>query len=582
MIKDSSTGGFNESNDDVSTKPFFFPNWLKTETAATIVLLALAVLTWAPRLNGPIDLRWDAGVYYILGTSLAEGKGYKLLNEPGEIDAVQYPPLLPAIVAAYQLALGTSDPTTVGRWLRFSAFIIFILYIYVVFRFLRTRLALYNAFLAAILCLFSWQVYFLSDLLFPEILFSHATLLFILCAEKEKSRTRSVLAYLFAVASFALRTVGIVAFAAWVLESLFKRRFKQAALRAFLALIPILGWQLYIASVESSDAYNHPAYAYQRAPYMFYNVSYTRNVSLKEPFTPEAGDATPLFLAQRFVGNALLIPASLGETLSAPRGYWEAWLKLSTGDSAVKQQIVSWSVFLILYAIGFFVLGGFAVQLLRRQWLVPLYGLVYTAALCLTPFPGQYLRYLMPIVPLLALSLFVFLLAARDTSRRFLGLRRTNLGAYLTVAALSTALLAEILCLFVVYRQELQQISYFDRSQRQIKQRLFYYDEAQQGFDESVDYVRRYAQPDELIAAGTPHLIYLRTGLKAVMPPFETDVAKAQLLLDSVPVSYLIVGRDVVGAERYTLPVVQQFTDQWKQVFSASDGAWIVYQRVNR
>ncbi len=44
----------------------------KREIAAPIVLLALAVTFWLPRFRGPIDLRWDAGVYYILGTSLAE------------------------------------------------------------------------------------------------------------------------------------------------------------------------------------------------------------------------------------------------------------------------------------------------------------------------------------------------------------------------------------------------------------------------------------------------------------------------------------------------------------------------------
>ena len=74
------------------------------------ILLGLVCLLWIPRCSGTIDLRYDGGVYYVLGTSLAQGKGYRLLNEPGEIEAIQYPPLLPAIVAAHQVVLGTSDP----------------------------------------------------------------------------------------------------------------------------------------------------------------------------------------------------------------------------------------------------------------------------------------------------------------------------------------------------------------------------------------------------------------------------------------------------------------------------------------
>jgi hypothetical protein len=54
------------------------------------LLLLVWLAVWIPRLTGPINLRWDASAYYILGTALAEGKGYRLLNEPGEIHAVQY------------------------------------------------------------------------------------------------------------------------------------------------------------------------------------------------------------------------------------------------------------------------------------------------------------------------------------------------------------------------------------------------------------------------------------------------------------------------------------------------------------
>ena len=47
------------------------------------VVLVIALLLWVPRLLGPIDLRWDGSVYYLLGTSLAQGYGYRILSEPG-------------------------------------------------------------------------------------------------------------------------------------------------------------------------------------------------------------------------------------------------------------------------------------------------------------------------------------------------------------------------------------------------------------------------------------------------------------------------------------------------------------------
>ena len=54
----------------------------RLEIAAGLGVVLLWIAVWAPRLDGPIDLRWDASTYFVLGTSLAEGKGYRLLNEP--------------------------------------------------------------------------------------------------------------------------------------------------------------------------------------------------------------------------------------------------------------------------------------------------------------------------------------------------------------------------------------------------------------------------------------------------------------------------------------------------------------------
>ena len=92
------------------------PSW--TDLAAVALLLSVVLATWVPRLRGPIDLRYDAGHYFMLGTALAQNKGYRLLSEPGEVLANHHPPGLPAIVALYQRFLRTSDPWVAGEALR--------------------------------------------------------------------------------------------------------------------------------------------------------------------------------------------------------------------------------------------------------------------------------------------------------------------------------------------------------------------------------------------------------------------------------------------------------------------------------
>ena len=46
--------------------------WVGCGVAA---LVMLSLVLRVHRLEGPADLRFDAGVYYVLGTSIAQGKG---------------------------------------------------------------------------------------------------------------------------------------------------------------------------------------------------------------------------------------------------------------------------------------------------------------------------------------------------------------------------------------------------------------------------------------------------------------------------------------------------------------------------
>ena len=180
------------------------------------IVFALALLLWLPRLSGPIDLRWDGGVYYLLGTSLAEGRGYGIMSEPGSPEALQYPPLLPGIVAVYQRILGSADPAVVAPWLRKSYAALFVVYALAVLalatRYLRPGLAV----AAAILALLHHHVVFLSDLLYTELPFAVISVLFVLVATRRAQWERPWLSeavlFLLAAAGFLLRTAGVVDF----------------------------------------------------------------------------------------------------------------------------------------------------------------------------------------------------------------------------------------------------------------------------------------------------------------------------------------------------------------------------------
>jgi len=547
----------------------------RSDIIAAVILATMILASWAPRAVGPLDFRWDGAVYYVLGTSLAEGKGYRLLNEPGNIEATQYPPLLPLVVALHQWLVGSSDFVVVGGQMRLTFFLVFVAYIVAAYAVLRRYLPLAYALLAGVLVLLHVHTNFLSDLCFAEIPFGLATALFVLLAGRPTGPFRSLAAGTCAVAAYLLRTMGIALFAAWVLDALLDRRFRAAALRAAVAVVPILGWQAYIAHVERSPAYTHPAYAYQRADYLFYNVSYARNVSLRDPFKPEEGRISARELARRLLVNLKHMPTSLGGAATARPNYW-----IRMRDLPVVGRIVPWRIAqYVPPVIGLIVLVGVATLFARETRLIGLYIALTALALCLTPWPAQWPRYWAPAMPYVALALARGLMKLASWSQRLpRPVRRVSqAGRVALVAVILAVQVVAIVRIYVDYRLPAELRA---RDGHVVRPSLFFYGPTYRALDAGLDWLRPRARPDDVVAASMPQWAYLRTGLKTVMPPFVIDPVDAQALLDSVPVRFVVVdGTDVNFTRKYTLPVLEGSPDRWMLVYSDPSGNLEIYER---
>lgn len=550
--------------------------WSDLGPLAAVLLATLA--TWAPRLSGPIDLRYDAGVYYVLGTAIAEGRGYRLLNEPGEIEAVQYPPLLPLLVAAHQKVLATSDPVVVGRSLRRTYCLLSVLLALATYGVARRFLAPTPALAATLLSCLSVYTYFLSDLLFAELPFTLASTLLILVSGSSGRFSASV-SGLLAVSCSLLRSAGLAVLAAWVGEAILGRRFRQAALRGVVALVPIVLWQAHVRQVVRSAHYKRPAYAYQRAPYQYYNVPYAENAVLLDPFRPELGQAALSDMPLRTLRNARALEPTLGEIVSAPRNFWTiVFLRLVP---FLDPTLVRSIALVPLALLGLLVTFGVVVLMRSGERLVPLLVLASLGLVCLTPWPAQFLRYVAPLAPLLAVAL---VLGARE-SVRWLGSRGPRLrragrigfgAAAIAVAALQVFTLREN------FQRYHTKVRYTDRTGATSTGRLLYHDDSWRQFDTSLEWLEGQARSGEVVATSAPHWAYLRTGLKAVLPPFEVDTARAQQLLDSVPARYLVVD-DLAFADvsrRYGAAVAEARPDLWTPVYTGS-GSLRIYRRTD-
>jgi hypothetical protein len=535
-------------------------------------------------MRGPLDLRWDGGVYYVLGTSLAEGRGYRLLNEPGEIAATQYPPLFPMYIAAHQVIAGTGDPTIVGRWLRLSAFLTSLGFVLASYALLRRHLPDGWAFVGAAMCALNTSTVWLSDIDFAEIPFALVTVCFFLWRRRGTAPVwRDMVSGVLVAAAYLLRTAGVALLVAWVAEAVLQRDIKRAAVRIAMALLVVGGWQARIAAEEADGSYARPAYPYQRAEYLFYNVSYARNLALLDVERPDLGHLSVPRLAERFGRSLVTVPIRLAEAVSAPRENWDKLIQGVRKVPVVGRHIPRRLIDLALVVLGALVIGGLVKQLVDGDRIMPLYVGGYVALLCITPAAWESARYLLPLAPFLVLALWECMLALR---RGLQSRVRPAVGRWVSLApGVSAALLlgVQVVSLADLFQERHRPVAYQDRSGAMVRYRLFYYREAYRALDAGLDWLRQQARPTEIIASSMPHWVYLRTGLKAVMPPFERDPRRVQTLLDSVPVSYLIVdGRTGSFTRRFGLPAVQAAPALWRLVYSSREGELEIYRRLPR
>ena len=551
------------------------------DRAYLAILLALSVALWLPRLRGPLDLRYDAGVYYVLGTSLAEGRGYRILSEPGAIQAVQYPPLLPALVALHQRLAGTSDPAIAGHWLRITYAVLFLGYILGVYYLASRFLPAGFAFLTALITLLHVHTSWMSDLLFAEIPFALTTVLFLLAASSS-GRVRAGASGVLAVASYLLRSIGIAALAAWVAESFLRRNPRQLIARGVVSLIPLLGWQLYIRQVQASPEYAHPAYAYQRAPYQYYNVSYQENLRYVDPFVPELGTVSAGAMVARMGGALLKMPSSLGEAVSSRAEWSESQIERLNAE-VLSTPIPIWIVQIPLVLLGLVSLGGLVLLAQRGEWLIPMYVLGSIALVGLTPWPGQFERYLAPLTPVLALALLLALLTLRSRLRSSPMPWARRMGTIVLVVVLAGVLGQESFAIYKVYTKQHRVATYLDAHGVPHEQRLFFYTQAWRTHDAALDWLRGTVRPEDIIATSTPHWAYLKTGARAILPPFEADVAAARRLLEAVPVRYLVVDslEFVDVSRRYAAPVARAYSREWQLIYSSPDSTSRIYRRAD-
>ena len=319
--------------------------------------------------------------------------------------------------------------------------------------------------------------------------------------------------------------------------------------------------------------------------YHYPNVTYAENSRLIDPFRPELGRIKTQDLLGRVVRNIAAVPLGLAESsvilkLLVPKVCAQIHKTLHVPVSGISGKTISGILYTGLFLIGILALAGAFLVMRGPHRFLAIYFGITIATVVIAPWQNQFWRYLAPMAPVTLVFVMLALLAIRDWSER----RRIN-GARVAGKLIMCLPMAAILLVQVAVAVHLLRtmgpVSYYDITGRERVFKLIDYPSEWHALDRAFEWLRRNAAPSTIVATTVPHLAYLRTGHKAVLPPFERDEETANRLLAEVPVSYVVIDRfgQPGISERYLAPVVAQRPQDWRLVFTAPDQQTRIYER---
>ncbi len=222
--------------------------------AIAAIVLAVAVLTVTP---WPVGAFEDDAIYTVLGKSLAEGQGYRLINLPGAPNATHFPPGYPALIAV-MWKLWPAFPDNLVL-LKFANALLLGLAAAGTYAFAERRLGLsrLTSAITALAATLSVVILLLSGMVLSEPLFLALLLPTLLVAERAVEGGRARVAFgagVFLAVLALVRTLGLFAIPAALGILLWRRRYAAAAALAAGAGLLIVPWQLWVATHQHEVA----------------------------------------------------------------------------------------------------------------------------------------------------------------------------------------------------------------------------------------------------------------------------------------------------------------------------------------
>jgi hypothetical protein len=519
-------------------------------------VLLLALLGGLAFLNPYLDSDGDNAGYIVLAKSIASGRGFTSINFPDYIPHTLYYPLYPLVLSPIVAAWPGNYLLPKLPSLLFT--LVLVGAVWALFR-PRTGGSLWTLGLLVAGVALNRHVAEHAAATMTEAQYLGLSFLALAWAERWESGAglrEGVVLGLFVAAATMTKPIGITLAAAVVLAWLLRRRWTGALAALLIVGLVAGGWAARNARIVTPDnAFANPTFG---------NTSYGKQILLRSPYRPEAGEMGLLeFLGQwprRILSNfdrvaRIAHPAYTVELFAIGR---------PTGASP-------------LFAVPFIVLSliGWILCIRGRPRSAELYMLFYLGAVTL--YGAVRVRYVLPVMPL---ALFYLV---RGVDAVVGAIRRRSVDVNGPAGAGGIAVLAAAVFLSVLLLARQARFSYQDDFGPRKAANL--YDRVDMGsgsYFRAAEWLRDNTPPDAVIMGMKPWLAYLITGRHTTVFQFGYNQQDTIDILHRHRVDYVIEDRGWFWQSRQFLtPLIEAYPGAFTEVHREEGPETRVY-RVDR
>jgi hypothetical protein len=480
-----------------------------------IILIQLFLLT--AEFTPELSTNGDDATYFIISKALAHGQGYHDISLSDNRLQVSYPVLYPALLTFTSLI---SENPLLPKLMMGLLSILAMLTLYLVIRRYCPRFALpLFILMAASNSYANFSTVLMSDM--PYLLATLAALYLLEKSKEKKTMVFIVCAIVAAVLPVHVRTVGISFCAAWALENILEKRYRQAIIFIAVLVTTLLVMRF---AFHLSTAYSGVLFQ-------------------KDVYNPEQGALNVSGIISRIITNFKLYSL---------RFFPNILTGIENGNS------LPWQLFGAV--VSFITFIGLGYGFFQKSRILSIYVIFYLGILLAWPEKWTSSRFLLPVLPFL----YYYLLSGSCilygiVESRF---RRTKIKRPFAINDTSANRILLWSCLLL--------ISFVN-----ITERFRAREEPDRSPDwdnyySCADWVRNNTPSNAVIVSRKPELFYLRSERKGFLYPLSHDVKKVIDGIKKGGATYVVLDnfRWSGTSARYLFPAISSHPELFKVVYS--------------